>query len=575
MRLFTAIISALILSMASSLMAQHVSVQMPNDHGYVGVPMQFIVVFENIDPDVEPTIPELKGFSIRKLPNKQTSSQTIIRNGKVTSTSTVAVTFLLTPEETGELTIPPLTFRAGGKAFQSQSKTIQVTEPPTGGSLKVTVTGTQKDVYLGQPIDLKLNIFVEQFTDNELGVTLEPRDMFSFIRGDSSLGVFADALANGRVQVFEQRGENDAGKEVTFLVFQASATTWPETIGSVELQPIHILMDYPIALERTRGFGFFGGDTLQISQSQLISATSQMPAIEVLSPPSEGQPLWYSGAVGSFDFRVVVDKTYVNVGEPITLTMRVSDLTQGPVNLDYLSAPDISEVEALTQHFRVASEKPAGKVEARTKTFTQTIRPKRHGQLEIPALPFSSFNPKTNSYETAWTMPIPIHVNETATISAEDLDGYTPDNDYAENGKQFTEVEGGILANYSGPSLLVSDRVFSIRSVVVLLSIPPALFLIMCGFRFFVEKQSSPKAKQRSLTKQVKKRVANIQSLPIPEQASELSKSLRLLQHHWDDYEGHKTDIDTLVNRCDESHYGSNPDEALVREVQQFVGALS
>ncbi len=556
-------------------MAQHVSVQMPNDHGYVGVPMQFIVVFENIDPDVEPKLPEIKGFSIRKLPNKQTSSQTIIRNGKVTSTSTVAVTFLLTPKEIGQLTIPQLTFMAGGKAFQSQAKTIQVTEPPTGGSLKVTVKGTQKDVYLGEPINLKLNIFVEQFTDNELGVTLEPRDMFSFIRTDSSLGVFADALANGRVQVSEQRGTNDAGKDATFLVFQASATTWPETIGSVELQPIHILMDYPIALERTRGFGFFGGDTLQINQSQLISATSQMPSIEVLSPPNEGQPTWYSGAVGSFNFRVIADKTYVNVGEPITLTMRVTDLTQGPVNLDYLSAPDISKVEALTQHFRVASEKPAGKVEARTKTFTQTIRPNRHGQLEIPALPFTSFNPKMNSYETSWTKPIPIHVNETATISAENLDGYTPENKTTESDKQYTEVEGGILANYFDPSLLKSDKAFSTRSLIVLLAIPPTLFLLMWGFKWFVQTQSSPKAKQRSLTKQVKKHAANIQSLPVADQASELSKSLRLLQLHWHDYDEYKNDIDSLVNRCDKSHYGGNPDQSLVREVQQFIGALS
>ena len=575
MRSFTTFVSILVLSLTSSLMAQHVSVQMPNDHGYVGVPMQLVVVFENIEPDVEPTIPEIKGFSVRELPNRQTSSQTIIRNGKVTSTSTVAVTFLFTPEQTGELTIPPLKFKAGGKTFQSQAMTIHVNEPPTGGSLKVTVTGTEKDVYLGQPIDLKLNLFVEQFTDNELGVTLEPRDMFSFIRPDSTLGVFSDAIANGRVQVFEKRDTNDAGETVPFLVFQVSATTWPETTGTVELQPLHILMDYPIALERTRGFGFFGGDTLQISQSQLISATSQMPTIEVLSPPSEGQPLWYSGAVGSFDFRVVADKTYANVGEPITLTMRVTDLTKGLVNLDYLSAPYISKLETLSEHFRVSTEKPAGRVEARTKTFTQTIRPKRHGQLEIPALPFTSFNPNTNMYETSWTKPIPIHVKETATISAEDLDGYTPDNAASEDSKFFTELEGGILANYSGPNLLVSDRVFSIRLVILLLSIPPIICLVVCCFRFFIQKQSSPKTIQRSLTKQVKQSVANVQSLPVPEQASELSKALRLLQHHWTKYEVHKEDIDTFVNRCDESTYGSSPDEALVREVQLFVGALS
>ena len=87
---------------------------MPQSTGYVGVPMQLIVVFENVESAINPTLPEIKGFSIKQLLKEQTSQHTTIINGKITQSNTRAITFLLTPNEVGVFAIPAFTFRADG-----------------------------------------------------------------------------------------------------------------------------------------------------------------------------------------------------------------------------------------------------------------------------------------------------------------------------------------------------------------------------------------------------------------------------------------------------------------------------
>ena len=205
-----------IIIIASQAFSQKVSIQMPQSTGYVGIPMQLIVVFENVESAINPTLPEIKGFSIKQLLKEQTSQRTTIINGKITQSNTRAITFLLTPNEVGVFTIPALTFRADGKAFQSTPRVISIEQPPTGGVLKVEITGTSDDVYLGQPIDLTLRVFIEAFTDPALGVTLNKRYMASLLRGE--FGIFKDALDGGNYTLEQVQGKTDAGIPTTFYV---------------------------------------------------------------------------------------------------------------------------------------------------------------------------------------------------------------------------------------------------------------------------------------------------------------------------------------------------------------------
>lgn len=556
--------------LTSYALSQEVLVDMPQSHGYIGVPMKLVVVYKDVESSEEPSLPEIEGFTIRRKPGTQTSSQTSFVNGKVTSTSTSTYTFYLTPQRIGTLEIPAVTFVADEKAFKTIPTLIEVTETPTSGALKVEVRGTSNDLYLGQPIDMTLRIFIERFTDPALDITLDARDMFSLLSTNSSFGMFTEALEDGRANVQTVRGTTEDGVPATFYVYSVQATTWPETTGDYHFDPISIIANYPISLSRQQRSGFFGGNSLTISQSHLISAQAEMPSVQVLTPPEQERPTWYAGAVGTFDFRIVAEPTRVNVGEPITLTMRVTDVSSGPVNLNYLSAPSLDRVPALTNNFKVPDKSLGGTTEGRTKTFLQTIRPRHAGITEIPSLPMSSFDPKTNSYKTVWTKAIPIKVNAVATVSASDLVGGKPQNNPPLT-QQLTEVEGGILANYTGNKLLESHKTTFTPLLFASITFPP----LTCGIIAFVllsrRRTKTDASKQKSAMKNAMRSIQLISTTRNKTQVQKIATALRTIQNN---YEA-PTEIIALLERCDAVQFGGYVDDSLAEDANKLVEAMT
>ncbi len=557
-----------VLCFTAPLFSQQVFVDFRQNIGYVGVPIPMTVIFENVEQFDEPTIPDLDGFSSYKRNGKQTSSKTTIINGKVTSTSTTSVTFVLTPLREGTLTIPALTFTADGKTFQSSHRTLEVVQPPTGGSLKAEVTGTHGDIYLGRPIDLTLRIILEQFIEPNFGVELDAQDMFGRIRNDSNFGIFSEALQNGNISAQRVRGANDAGVATTFFVYELVATAWPETTGELQLNPINVLVDYPISITEQPRTGFFGGNQLAVDQSQLLSAHATIPIIEILTPPLSGRPEWYSGAVGNFNFTVVAEPTRLKVGEPITLTMRVSDQTTGKVNLDYLAPPLLDRVPALTDNFKVPDNTLGGIANGRTKTFTQTIRPRNDSPTEIPALPFTSFNPTTNTYSTSWSKPIPLQVEAVETINASDLIGT---NQTVVSPQKPIEVKGGILSNYTGDSLLTSEQVSMTPALITAVALPPCVFVAIILFFASRKRAGSPSSKRKGATKYAARTLKNAANIAKDQQAVHISKALRTLKSDQNFDVQLSQQMDALLKRCDASQFGGLPDEQLAKDAASIV----
>ncbi len=556
--------------LTSHAFTQEVLVDMPQSQGYIGVPMKLVVVYKDVESSEEPSIPEIEGFTIRRRPGTQTSSQTSFVNGKVTSTSTSTYTFFLTPQRVGTLTIPAITFIADEKAFQTISKSIEVTETPTSGALKVEVSGISNDLYLGQPIDMTLRIFIERFTDPALDITLDARDMFSLLSTNSSFGMFAEALEDGRANVQTVRGTTEDGVPTTFYVYSVQATTWPETTGDYHLDPISIIANYPISLSRQQRSGFFGGNSLTVSQSHLISAQAELPSVHVLTPPEQDRPAWYTGAVGTFDFRVIAEPTRVNVGEPITLTMRVTDLSSGPVNLDYLSAPSLDRVPALTNNFKVPDKSLGGTTDGRTKIFTQTIRPRYTGITEIPSLPMSSFDPKTNSYKTVWTKTIPIKVNAVATVSANDLVGGKLQNNPPST-QHLAEVEGGILANYTGNKLLESHTTTFTPLLFASIIFPPLTCGVIAFALLYRRRTKTDASKQKNAIKNAMKSIQSISTTQDKTHVQQIATALRTIQNNYES----PAEIAALLERCDAAQFGGFVDDSLAKDANKLVETMT
>ena len=560
------------LCFSTQLFSQQVSIQFKHQIGFVGVPLPMYVVFENVKGEVSPTLPEITGFTSHKPRADRISQQTTFINGRMTSTSNRIVTFFLTPLEEGTFTIPALTFLADGKAFHSTPRIITVEKPPTSGVLEAEIVGTTGEVYLGRPIDLTLRIFMEAFSDLSNGITPDAQFMFRRIRSDSDFGIFTEPLQDGNTKVQRVQRTSSEGIPTSFFLFTVQATAWPETTGELNLSQITILADYPLSLSRPRRSGFFGSNEPIVEQSQLISTTADLPKIEVVTTPPANKPSWYNGAVGHFDFRIVADPVQVKVGEPITITMRVTDLTSGPVNLDYLSAPLLDRVSALTDNFKVPDKPLGGITNERTKIFTQTIRPRNDSPHEIPPLPFTSYDPTADTYITSWSKAIPITVEAVKTISASDLIGNAPHP--TSTGKVPTEVAGGILANYTGESMLISENRTMSALLIAMIVIPPIGFFAILLFLGMNKHAKLPSAKRKSAKKHATLTLKHAQQLAPASQATEIAKAIRTLQKENDANAHISTQMTSLLERCNASQFGGITDDSIANDAASLVEQL-
>lgn len=135
--------------------------------------------------------------------------------------------------------------------------------------------------------------------------------------------------------------------------------------------------------------------------------------IHVKALPEEGKPESFKGAVGDFKMSTQVDKRVVNQNEAVTLQITL----EGEGNIETLMVPSmpkikdtkIYEADTQTQLFK-AHNLIAGK-----KTFEIVMIPGEAGELVIPNIEFSFFNPKLERYVVLKSDSYKIKVNPSST----------------------------------------------------------------------------------------------------------------------------------------------------------------
>lgn len=157
---------------------------------------------------------------------------------------------------------------------------------------------------------------------------------------------------------------------------------------------------------------FFGGGNLFAKRVEKHLAPP--PVQIVVKPlPEAGKPDSFKGAVGDFRMATSVDKRIVNQNEAVTLQIAL----EGEGNIETLVPPTVPEIPAAkryesdtqTQLFR------ARNVIAGKKTFEIVIIPGEAGELVIPSVEFSFFNPKIDRYVALKSDSYKIKVNPSRT----------------------------------------------------------------------------------------------------------------------------------------------------------------
>ncbi|MCA9295602.1 MAG: BatD family protein, partial [Phycisphaerales bacterium] len=336
------------------------------------------------------------------------------------------------------------------------------------------VEAEDAEVYLGEPIDLTLRVFIRPYYDSRHDITMSANDMFGQVLAQASnWGVFREDLFEKRqLQSREVEHRLADGTVETMYEYQIGARIWPTETGDFQPGRVAVVMRYPQQLQER--ILSRSSKSYFVSNSAIVSAVPELPRITVKPLPTVGRPDSFNGAVGRFRIESEAQPLNVAVGDPITLRVTLIDQSARGTRLDGVRVPPLHQQTTLTDDFRVPEEQLPGEQIGRRKSFVQTIRPRRADLDRIPPISLSYFNAETGRYETAFSDPIPITVRESASVGMSEIVAAQPGE--SATSMELTKVAGGLVANYTGDEVLaVEARETSTVASAAVVVLPPAL----------------------------------------------------------------------------------------------------
>ncbi len=470
---------------------------------YVGQPVTLRIQVSNATKAEPPNIPDVDGLTIKPLGTPSRSTQITTINGRTTTSTTQTFAYELTPQRDGKFQIPPVTINVDGDSQRTRAIEFVASKSETGDLMFVEIAGKEKQIYVGQSLDVTLKIWLRPYSDRRLKITLSEGDMWRLISDRSEWGPFTE-----RLQQLAERDERPVGKEVlrkdaegvehSYYLYQLDATIYPKRPGTIDADNVKVVANYPTALGRSRGLfaDFFDdmpggrptpfgdedglspfGAQLTVQTVRPLVSQAVVEPINVLPIPTAGRPADYRGAVGQYQIAIDATPTQVKAGDPINLLIGISGT--GPMEL--VQAPPLAELPELATDFKVPTEPLAGFVKGDRKIFSTTIRPRKPGVAQIPPVPFSYFDPAAKEFVTVRSKPVSINVEQSEMLALDAVDDSGQATGASPNPNKSAASSAGstTLEIFMGDDLLANETPWAInvRLLITLLVLPPLVVL--------------------------------------------------------------------------------------------------
>ena len=267
----------------------------------------------------------------------------------------------------------------------------------------------KQSAYVGEVIPIEIRIYFDA------NVRVQTNGLPTF----TSEGFTVQKLTQPRQEQVEKNG-----RRYNFVSYKTSIT--PVKSGKLVLGPAEL--PYVAMVPQRRKIqhpnmggnmdDFFNDDMFNgmlggYTQEQL-TVKSSTADLEVKPLPKVDQPGSFSGAVGQFSLTTEASPLKLNIGDPVTLKLKIS----GRGNFDQLSAPRMAEESGWRSY------PPSNKFTADddvgtsgSKVFEMAVIPDDK-KTKLPAVEFSYFDPMTEKYVTLNADRLPITVEGQSAPSA-------------------------------------------------------------------------------------------------------------------------------------------------------------
>ena len=427
------------------------------------------------------TPPPFTNFQIVSGPQQSVSRSWV--NGVRSFSKTY--TYFLTPKRKGKVTLGQAVIVIKGEVYKTLPIPLEVTsavEKPndpnnidyiTDQNIRLVAEISNIQPYLNEGITVLYKLYFR----NPISIS-DVQELESPSYGD----FWSHLIKIGQVRV-NTRGEYK-GEPFNEVVWR-KVVLYPQKTGKLDIEPLSLNLSLSVPSDRR---DLFGRRILTQGQ-KTISAGRRV--INVKSLPEKNKPTDYTGAVGSFDFDVIIDKNALKASESFQAKIKV----KGKGNLKLFNLPSINVPNTLEVYEPEHSENVKISLSGMEGTIedTYTIVPKYQGKYPIPPVQFSYFDPKTSNYKTLRSQNLLVDVFEGP------LAGSNTNQEKVETKQIISTKENSFRFIQLDTQLfpIKKNKFWLSLNFFILLVLPIGLLLILIFIKRFILKQTTDSANNK------------------------------------------------------------------------------
>ena len=352
--------------------------------------------------------PSIKGFDVLMGPSRSQQSSIQIINGKRTSNSSTAFTYILLAGSPGTYTIPAASVEVNGEKVFSNAISIKVLpQDQNSGNSSNNGGGSassSRSQAAGSRIsanDLFITATASKTTVHEQEAILLTYKVYTVVNLRQLYGKMPDlkGFHTQEVELPQQKTftlEHYKGRNYNTTVW-SQYVLFPQQTGKLEIPSITfdgVVAQQTVSDDPFDAF-FNGGGYVEVKKKITT------PKVVINVQPLPAKPAGFSGAVGEFKLASSINATNVKTNDAVTIKLTLS----GTGNMKLIGTPEVKFPQdfeiydpKVTDDYKLTNSGLTG-----TKTFEYLAIPRHAGNFTIPAVEFTYFDLKSNSYKTLKT----------------------------------------------------------------------------------------------------------------------------------------------------------------------------
>ena len=408
------------------------------------------------------TPPNFENFQIIGGPNQ--SIKTSYVNGEQSFSKTYS--YFLKPLKKGRIVIYQASVTIDGEDYKSLPVEVNVTDSVKGANsnsdedyfddenIELIASVSKREPYINEPITIVYKLYYKSpinVSDARESESPKYKDFWSQI-----------------IKIPQLKVERTNYKGQAYNVVQwRKVVLYPQKAGNLQISPLslNLVLDFP-----TNRRDFFG-NIIYDQASKIITTGSK--TITVRELPDSGKPKNFTGAVGNFEFDIILNKNSLKASESFQANVKVT----GEGNLKLFDLPEIMVPASMELYEPERKENVKTNLSGMSGIVENiyTIVPKYQGKFPIQEVEFSYFDPKERRYKTIKSQKLNVDVFEGPTLSTNNDNIIVATNEsfkFIKIDKKFTRINKEKFSNSNTFYILFSIPIFSLLSFIIFYNLP-------------------------------------------------------------------------------------------------------